>query len=169
MHLMSREKKMIAFAGAAIVVFALWQVALRPVLHATQTYERVVPEKQKTLAELREMSAEYQRLREQIAALKDGPQIAPPDFSPLASIEQVAKQAGEPVTMKPSTSDFGEYQATNVEVMLDGVEMSSLMRFLQQLEASGHLLHTRELTLKQSAATPGCVDAVMQVRSVQAR
>jgi len=166
---MSREKKMIAVAGAAIVLFALWQVVVRPVLLATQTYERVVPEKQKTLAELREMSAEYQRLREQIAALKNGAQIAPPEFSPLASIEQVAKQAGEPVSMKPSTSDFGEYQATNVEVKLEGVTMSNLMRFLQQLDASGHPLHTRELTLRQSAGRPGSVDAVLQVRSVQAK
>jgi len=171
MKLARREKYFVFGAGLSLASFLLLELLVFPFFDTMQRVQRGVKVKEAALAEIAQLSSEYQRyqsgsrnLRQSLAQRKGG-------FSLFSFLDKAAGDVGikEYIKyMKPSTSTGpGQYKESLVEMKLEAIALSQLVDYLYKIEAPENLVTIKRISIKETKGKSGYLDTILQVMTFQ--
>ncbi len=150
-NMQPRERLFIGGAGAALLIFLLFKLAMDPMLKRSADLDRQIVTAQRQLSELRTMQEEYLRQKSVVDSI-NGQLKKQQNFAIFSRLEELAGQTGirnKILHMKPTVSTPSEmYNEESVEVKMEGVTLEQLVRYLHQVESSPQLLKIKRLEVK---------------------
>jgi general secretion pathway protein M len=150
-NLQSRERLFIGGAGAALVVFLIFKLAIDPMFKHYAELDRQIVTARRQLNELRTMQQEYQRQKSVVDSINNQLKKQQ-NFAIFSRLEELAGQTGirnKILYMKPTVSTPSEvYNEESVEIKMEGVTLEQLVRYLHQIENSPQLLKIKRLEIK---------------------
>lgn len=171
MRLTRRERWLAVSMAVLIAAWLLFTVAIRPAIERMETLNRVIPEKQRTLQELRTKSARYLVLRAGLDNLQRQADAGEKEFELLAFLESITNDLhlAEKVTMmKQQVVQLdSDYSETIVEVKLENITLKQLVEFLLTTKSSNQFLCVRSLYTRKNVANPNLLDAVTQISTLR--
>jgi len=170
-NLSKREKIAVTAAAAVILVVALAQFVMTPLLDKHQHLKRNIRLKTQTVKEMRMLQAEYNNLAQKTTLAKHRFANRKKNFRLFSFLEQLASEAGvksKITNMKPSssTSQDASYTISKVEMKLQGVTLSRITAFLHKVETSGNMVVIRRLALSRTGKKKPYIDAILQVETI---
>src|SRR5215510_12196592 len=132
-----RERLFIGGAGAALLLFLIFKLAIDPMFKHSAELDRQIVTARRQLAELRTMQQEYQRQKSVVDSINSQLKRQQ-NFAIVSRLEELAGQTGiqnKILYMKPTVSTPSEvYNEESVEVKMEGVTLEQLVRYLHQIE-----------------------------------
>jgi hypothetical protein len=170
-HPTKRERQLAIAAGCAAVVLIFGVFVIVPVRDRIVTLERIIPEKQQELRQLRTISAEYvaacrgrDELREKMAAQG-------PDFQLLPYLESLIEQqnlARHIITMQQDVLEIGlDYAETVVTIELEDTSSRQLVDFLTAVKTSHVVAHVGNLHIHRDPSDPIFLDVTVKIHTPQ--
>ena len=135
-----RDQKMLAILAGALVLFALYQIALRPIAAANARLAAQNAAAQNSLAEVTQMAAQLRVLQQTQAQQNGGGE----NLTQLVDRTVAANQL--------HMSRFQPGSSGDVQVRLDNVSFDQTLRWLNDLE-SAQSVAVRELVVAPGAAS----------------
>ncbi len=170
MRLMRRERLLVIAVVVSAVFWMLFRVGVKPALARIETLNRVIPEKQRELIELRTRSRDYivlhdslNDLRKHVASQDQALELLPL----LESLTQECGLAQNATAMNHNVLQLDQdYQETIVEIRLQNVTLRQLVDFLSKIEGSSLVLaKTRSLHIQRNRTNTDMLDSVIQIHS----
>ena len=150
-NMQPRERMFLGGAGAMLVLFLIFKVAIDPLFKRSADLDRQIVTARRQLAELRTMQQEYQRQKTVVDNINSQLKRQQ-NFAIFSRLEEFAGQTGirnKILYMKPTVSTPSEvYNEESVEVKMEGVTLEQLVRYLHQIENSPQLLKIKRLEIK---------------------
>jgi type II secretory pathway component PulM len=165
MQFTRRERLLGLGLTAAIAVWGLYTLAIKPTRARIRTLQRVIPEKQTELRQLRAKSAEYLTLQKKSQELQAKLASQSPDFQLLPFLEAVIerhKLTSHVVTMQPPQAGYSQVVVT---LELQDIPYRQLVGFLVAVESSEAVLQVGSLHVRQDATNELLVDATVGIYS----
>ena len=165
--LASRERMMLAGGGVVLFLCLVFILIVDPLLDRLDRAERQTIRKQKDLQELAQAGAEYAALNARLAILEQ--RLPPSDgqFSILTFLEDAASAAqvrDRIAAMQPQTPTITlGYQATAVDVRLDGVQWPQLLNVLSNLEQAPYDTQVPHVQIKPKFDNPASLEANLRI------
>jgi general secretion pathway protein M len=135
-----RDQKMLALAAGVLVLFALYQIALRPIAAANARLAAQNAAAQNSLAEVTQMAAQLRQLQQTQAQQNGGGE----NLTQLVDRTVAANQL--------HMSRFQPGSSGDVQVRLDNVSFDQTLRWLNDLESAQNVA-VRELVVAPGAAS----------------
>jgi general secretion pathway protein M len=149
--LQPRERLFLGGAGAMLVLFLIFKIAIDPLFKHSADLDRQIVTARRQLAELRTMQQEYQRQKTVVDSINSQLKRQQ-NFAIFSRLEEFAGQTGirnKILYMKPTVSTPSEvYNEESVEIKMEGVTLEQLVRYLHQIENSPQLLKIKRLEIK---------------------
>ena len=167
-----REKTGLIIAGVALLFFGMWQWGLAPFLERLDERSRQVAAKEKVVAEMVTLKAEYQQLKQQSDQLRTKVGQRDPNFSLYAYLDRLSGTAGlknKIDYMKPSRrveSDSG-LTVSSVELKFLALTLEQLTNYLKLVEHNDLLISIQRAALIPSGKTEGLLDATLMVETYE--
>jgi type II secretory pathway component PulM len=169
MRLTRREYRLAIGVVVLTLGWAIYALGVAPVLERIGTLERVIPQKQTELNELRVKARQYVRLHEDIANLRA--RIASQDnaFELLPFMETLVARCGltqNVTTMKQVPTQPGtDVREIVLDVEMENVTLRRLCEFVEKIQSPETLVSIESLTIKKNPTDPNQVDASIEVRT----
>jgi hypothetical protein len=155
--------------GVVVFVWALYGFAIRPTQDRIRSLERIIPEKQDELEQIRDKSAEYVALRNEFESIQARIADQDPTFELLPYLEKLVEQHDltkhldgmkkDPVPAQPG------YAETSVTIDLKGISLTQLVRFLDAVEGSEVVAQIGSLHIRKDSAGEGRLASTLQIVS----
>ena len=149
--LQPRERLFLGGAGATLVLFLIFKIAIDPLFKHSADLERQIVTARRQLTELRILQQEYQRQKNVVDSINSQLKRQQ-NFAIFSRLEEFAGQTGirnKILYMKPTVSTPSEvYNEESVEIKMEGVTLEQLVRYLHQVENSPQLLKIKRLEIK---------------------
>ncbi len=169
MQISSRERILAVFLMTTLAVWAVYSLALQPARDRIQTLQRIIPEKQAQLRDLRAKSVEYEALKRNRDLRRADLTVQDPDFQLLPFLEalverhQLAKHATmggrDPLQPQP---ERGEAVVT---IELRGVSLTQIVEFLRDVDTPKAAVHIGSWQLRKAPNNEGQLDFNIEISS----
>ncbi len=173
LNLNRRERLAVTAGGLFVALFVLFQFVAAPVLDKREALHDKISARERTLSQILELQAEYQKLQQQVAAAKNRFEKRPQGFTLFSFLDKLAGQTGvkkHVSYMKPSTAvqEGSGVRLSRVEMELQAISLRDLTRYLYHVETSGNMVLIKRLSISRKGREDGAIDAVLQVETVEA-
>jgi type II secretory pathway component PulM len=156
--------------AAVIAAVAFTAFCVAPAIERINTLNRVLPEKQMILQDLKAKSGEYLTLQAGLDNLEkqsapDGKEFELPAFlesmtNELGMAQKVAQMKRQILQLDPKCAEV------IVEVKLENIMLKQLVEFLLKTKSTGRFLQVKNLYIEQSRTDPALLDAVIQISTL---
>lgn len=165
-QLNARDRAAIYGLSVFLGMFAVFHLAISPLIDARAGLTRQVAAKQRMIQEMAALTRQYHDLQATQTAIAAGKNQRSPNFRLFTFLDRLAGQTGiKPriVYMKPSsfTSASGQ-KIARVEMKCNRMTMQQLTTFLYQVESSPNQVRAGRMSLIKDRGDEGLLDAVMQ-------
>jgi type II secretory pathway component PulM len=171
MRLTRRERWFVIGLIVLVAAWALFVFGISPAAERIETLNRVIPEKQRELGELRTKSAQYLALRAGLDDYKRKAASEEKGFELLPFLESLNDQlhlAEKVAAMKQEILQVdSSYCEIIVETELENLTFKQLMEFLLKIKSSTHHLQIKSLYTKKNTANPNSLDTVIQISTLE--
>ena len=168
-NLTRREKKLGIGVAVVVAAWAVYGFAIRPAQDRIRTLERIIPQKQRELAEVQAKSAEYVALREEFEDIQTRIAAQDPAFELLPFLESLIERhqlAGHVLTMEQDAlPPQPGYAETTVTIDLEGVSLGQLVGLLDAIEGSEVVAQIASLHIQKDQANGALLDSTLQINS----
>jgi type II secretory pathway component PulM len=169
--LTTRERLLAGGLIAAVGVWLLYAVAIKPTCQRIRTLERVIPEKQAELHTLQAKSIEYVALRKDFEDFRAGAGTQDPNFQLTSYLEKLIKKHGldkNLADMAPHTVEVEPgYSETVVKIDLQGISLKQLVGLLKEIEASQACAQIGSLHIHRDPEVETLLDSTVEIHSPQ--
>jgi type II secretory pathway component PulM len=156
--------------AAFIAIVAFVGLGVAPAVARIHTLNRVLPEKQKMLQDLKTKSKEYLALRAGLDKLGNQTAIGGEEFELAAFLESMTNELGMAKKVAQMKRQMlqpdSKYSEAIVEVNLENIMLKQLVEFLLKAKSSGHFLQVKNLYIEKSITDPTLLDAVIQISTL---
>jgi len=169
MRLTYREHRLIAAVVIISLVWLSYVFGLKPAIERVETLNRVIPENERKLQDIRIKSERYLALAAALEDVRNNNAQNQPDFEPVAFLEShcinygIAKKV---ITLKqevlPVDSQYSEIVA---EIQLENITLKQLVEFLLKIGSTNQPLSIKSLYIKKAYADSNLIGVVLQVSS----
>lgn len=164
-----QEKKFALGLGVFIAGWALFAAVVKPAAQRIQTLNRVIPEKQTQLMELRAKTSQYLMLHSRLEALQTTMSSRDRDFKLLTFLESLIAECGLPekaVKMRQyATQPDSEHYETIVELTLEGLTLEQLVGLLSRVDSNQLPAGVRNLHITKNPTGTGLLDSVVEIHN----
>ncbi|WP_446008658.1 hypothetical protein [Candidatus Electrothrix sp.] len=168
--LKQNDKKALIILLSALILFAVMQFALFPLLNKKKENEQKIQKMEKDLVEMQSMQEEISRLSQRSNTLEQLVAARPADFSLFAFLEEKCaetKVKDNISYMKPSDpTGEGAVQQIMVEMKLKAIRLNLLVAFLERVESAEHTVALKRISIQVNKKEVGTLDVIMQVISL---
>uniref|UniRef100_UPI00405758A0 hypothetical protein n=1 Tax=Candidatus Electrothrix sp. TaxID=2170559 RepID=UPI00405758A0 len=168
--LKQNDKKALIILLSALILFAVMQFALFPLLNKKKENEQKIQKMEKDLVEMQSMQEEISRLSQRSNTLEQLVAARPADFSLFAFLEEKCaetKVKDNISYMKPSDpTGEGAVQQIMVEMKLKAIRLNLLVAFLERVESTEHTVALKRISIQVNKKEVGTLDVIMQVISL---
>ena len=163
-----REQLAVLSAGAAVILFIVYQFMVTPYLERKETLERQFRQKTEDLAEMLALKAQYEATDRAPDLSRFNFKNRDKGFTLFSFLDRLSGETGikDHVTkMIPSSSDAktGGYKISQVELKLNAINLKQLTDYLYGIETSKNMMFVKRLSLDKSSKPEGFIDVVMLV------
>lgn len=148
-RLNTRERVILLLGALFLVLVFVWLVLLQPYFTAMNTLERRIEGQQRNLEQVATMRYEIDALQKQIAVIDERRRSNRPLFS---QVENLTVQTGireQLLSMRPQPdSEQDGYRQQLVELRLERVSLTQLVRFLYTAEYNSGGIQVRSLRVR---------------------
>lgn len=170
----AREKKAVALAAGAVLLFALLQFAVLPLWEEGARLRRRVATQERQLAEMRDYLARGSAAEGRSTAVEEALRRRARDFTLFSFLEQAASGAGVKghiEAMQPvQTQRDGDAPASGntVEVHLRDIGLAQLTRFLERVESPTDLVAVERLSIQGGGREGAPLSVSLRVQAMEA-
>ncbi len=160
MKLRKRERKAVIILLAVTVIVAVYRLVLEERVSEMRSLSRSVPEKEKTLENVRDLRVRYLRKQSEETALRKKIEGRGARFDGFVFLKQVAENAGlrdrHTISLQPYRAEKGsKFTRQGWRVELRGVSQPEIGDFLRRVYAADKLLLVPEFTITPEQRTEG--------------
>lgn len=172
-RLSPRERMLVALAGGALLVVALYTLLWEPLDDGRLQLARRIQVKRTELQEMQHMREVYLNLLNQFELRQKIIDKADPKFSLFPHIEATVGQVvgREKITsMNPQNKELGggAYREESVEIKLTGVTLEQLEDLMYRIEKSDQPLRLTRMQVKKRPREPSTFDVTATVSMLRA-
>jgi type II secretory pathway component PulM len=166
MRITGREKTFLIGGACLLGALLVFQFAFYPAYKRTRELERLIPQKERDLQELRLLKKEFDSLKEMRVARV---QKIPPGeraLAPLSKLEALIERSGlrqNIRSIKPSPSGGASPEAMTVEVMIEKADLPRMSRFLYEVQSSPGGFRIARMGIKPRYTTPRYLDVTLEM------
>ena len=166
MRIAGRERIFLVGGACFLGALLVFQMAFYPALKRTRELERLIPQKERDLRELRLLRRELDSLKEMRAIMV---QKVPPSertLSPLSKLDGLIERSGlrqNIRSIKPSPSMGAGTEAMTVEVLMEKADLTQLTLFLYHVQSSPGGFRIARMAIKPRYTTPRYLDVNLQM------
>jgi general secretion pathway protein M len=146
------QRQLIWIGAGLVLIFAVSQWLIRPVLGRRQQLASNIQRSEKRLQELVRMEGIYRKMRAENARLEKNLRGRQQDFTLFAFLESLAGRDGikEQIEfMRPSVKELSDtFQEEQVEMRLKDVSLKQLVPYLYHIETAPEQVRIRRLTIR---------------------
>ncbi len=168
MRVTGREKIFLWGGIGSLAVVLIVQLAVLPAVKRAQELTRLIPQKERELRELRQLSKELDSLKEAKAVMLQRIPAQERTLPPLSRLDGWIERSGlrqNIRSIKPSPSPGGEGMV--VEVQVEKAELPQLTRFLYEVQSTPGGSRIGRLAVKPRYTTPKYLDVSLQMMFYQ--
>lgn len=167
-----REKIVVAAGGAALILFALIQLLILPVVEHRSQLRRSVQTKAAMLAQMQQLQAEAESLKSRSQESAERFRKRSKNFTLFSFLDQLAGQARvkERVSyMRPAKIEMknSPFKLSRVEMKLEGVTLEQLTTYIHAVESSPNMASVSKLSITRRDQKEGLLDAILQVDTLE--
>jgi type II secretory pathway component PulM len=165
MRVSGRERIVLVLGGCLAGVLLLYLFAIDPALKRTRELDRLIPQKERELAELRLLHKEMDSLKGMRALMIQKIPGNERNLPPLAKLDGWIEQSGlrsQVRSIKPAPASGGGAEALTVELQLEKADLPQLTRFLFEIQSGGGARIAR-MGVKPRYTTPRFMDVSLQM------
>ena len=170
-RLTRRETWLAVGLGTFVVVWATYAFGISPALERMETLNRVIPEKQSELEQIRARARKYVALRDGIEGLRDKIASQEPTFELLPFVESLVKESDLTKNLKIMKQQplqlSTDYRETVVEVTMERLTLPQLLDFLMKLQSSDVMANIKTLQIKKNLKDPGLLDSDLEISNLK--
>ena len=161
----SKRERVFVIGGACVLaVFLLIQLGVYPAVKRNQELDRLLPQKEKELREIRQLHRELGSLKEARAVMLQRVPPAERAIAPLSRLDRWIERSNlrpNVRSIKPSPSVTGEGMI--VVVLLEKADLPQLVRFLYEIQSSPGGFRIDRLAVKPRYTTPRYLDISLEL------
>jgi hypothetical protein len=164
MKITGREKTFLWGGIGLLAALLIFQFAASPAVKRTKDLNRLIPQKEKELKELRLLSQELNSLREAKSVILQKIPAGERSLPPLSRLDGWIERSGlrqNVKSIKPAPSPGGE--GMTVDVLMEKAELPQLTRFLYEIQSSPGGSRVARINLKPRYTTPKYLDVSLQM------
>lgn len=166
MKLEERDKKTLIIGGILAAAIVLYALVFSPLMSDLSRKRDAIPKKEKELAEMKALRAEYQSIQQQLQAAQAAAAKRGPLLTEIENITRRANLGGKIVSLKPQTgAQTAGFRESVVEVRLESVALYDIINYVFQLERE--TLRIRKLQFKPRYDNPKLLNATLLVSSAE--
>jgi len=171
--LSNREKWLVLGAAVFVGSALVYALILNPLMEKERRFIQMAEATQQDLALFNEFALEYRSLRSSLAEVERKVASASSEMSLLAAMESNARKLGladRIASMKPFSSELesGMVQSS-VEMRVEKVDLSGLVRFIEAIETGPDMAMTTRLRIKARFDDPELLDTTLLVTKLEKR
>jgi len=171
MRLTHREKWLAGGLGVFVFAWAIYALGASPVLERIKTLNRVIPEKQSELEQVRAKADKYMALDAGIEELRARIVSQEQTFELYPFVEALIGKCGlsqNLETMNKQELDLGtDYRETVVEVSMKGLKLPQIVDFLLKLRSSEVVTGVKSLYIKKNLTDTNLLDSNLEISSLK--
>ncbi len=145
----TRERYIVLAGGLFLVAVIIWLLLLNPYFTTMQNLDRQIEGQRRNLERIEAMRHHIDDLRQQLAAVDSRQRSSRPLFS---QVENLTNQTGireQLLAMRPQPDSVqGGFKQQLVELRLERVMLSQLVRFLHAVEYDSNGIQVRSLRVR---------------------
>ena len=161
----SRRERVFVIGGAVVLaLFLLIQFGFYPAIKRSHELDRLLPQKEKELSEIRKLRGELESWKEARAALLQRIPPAERAVAPLSRLDRWIERSNlrqNIRSIKPSPSVTGE--GMTVVVLMEKADLPQLVRFLYEIQSSPGGSRIERLAVKPRYTTPRYLDITLEL------
>lgn len=166
MKITGREKIFLwmgAIVGAAALISIL---VVDPLWKRSRELDRLIPQKERELEEIRSLRKELESLTEAKAILARRTPAGEKALPPLSRLDgwiETAQLRSQVRSIKPSTPPGASGEGMIVELVMEKADLPRLTHFLYAMQSEGAGMRIGRMTLKPRYTTPRFIDISIQM------
>ncbi len=168
--LRQNDQRALTILIITLVLFAVMQFILFPLLAERKQLERKIQSKKDGLVQMQTMQEQISRLSHTSNNLEQLVAARPADFSLFAFLEEKCAevQVKDNISyMKPSDpTGEGAVQQIMVEMKLKAIRLNLLVAFLERVESADDIVALKRISIQVNKKDIGALDVIMQVISL---
>jgi len=161
-----REKAFLVSGACIIGVLLVFHLALYPALKRARDLERLIPQKERELKELRLLTKEYDSLKQLRMVMAQKVPVEERALSPLSKLDGWVERSGlrqNIRSIKPTPAVGGGAEVMTVELSLEKADLPHLTRFLYLIQSSPGGFRIARMAIKPRYTTPRFLDITLQM------
>ena len=166
MRITGREKTFLTGGACFLGLLLILQFIFYPALKRTHELDRLIPQKERELRELRLLHKEFDSLKEMRAVMMKKVPAGERALSPLSKLDGWIERCGlrqNIRSIKPLSAASGGAETMTVEVLMEKADLPHLTRFLYEVQSSPGGFRIARMTIKPRYTTPRYLDASLQM------
>ncbi len=171
LQLTNRERSLAIGLAVFVSAWTLFAFAISPATKRIKTLNRVIPEKQRELEELRVKSTQYIALLAELDEHKQKAVVEGKGFELLPFLEALNDKLGlskNAVSMKQQVVQIDpDYYEVIVEIEFEDMTFDKLMEFFHNLKISSKPLQIKSIYAKKDSANPNMLDSEVQISTLK--
>ncbi|HWR72253.1 MAG TPA: type II secretion system protein GspM [Nitrospirota bacterium] len=161
MRLEARDKRTLLIGGVIAAVILVYVFLLAPFLEDLARKRDLMPKKEKDVAEMRALAAQYQEMRQRLQEAQAAAEKRGPLLTEIENLTRRANLSGKIVSLKPQA---GKGKENMVEIRLDSITLYDVVNYVHLLEKA--TLRIKKLSFKPRFDNPKLLNATLLVASV---
>jgi general secretion pathway protein M len=172
LNLQPRERLAVMIAGAALLVFLIFQLLVFPSIDRRNRLKSRIQSNVSDLQEILTLKSEYEALTRYSRNMGDRLKRRPKNFTLFSFIDKLAGASGIKNNieyMKPSTSNLknSSFTLSLVEMKISSLTMEQLTNFLHGVENGDALVWIKRISIQKGDKNVSLINTTLQVETVQ--
>jgi hypothetical protein len=166
MRITGRERIFLLGGACLLGALLVFQFAFYPAYKRTRELERLIPQKERELRELRQLTKEFNSLQEMRVAMVQKIPANERALAPLSKLDALIERSGlrqNVRSIKPSPSSGGAGESLMVEVLMEKADLPRFIRFLYLVQSSPGGFRIAHLGVKPRYTTPRYLDVSLEM------
>ncbi|MFZ5874971.1 MAG: type II secretion system protein GspM [Nitrospirota bacterium] len=166
-----RERLVLGGGAAAVLVLAVYGLAVDPLLERNALLDRRIANRQEDFDRVSKLSAEYRVAADQVAILDQRVSTTPGSFALLSFLEESATAQqirNRLASIRPQPAQTSApYREVTAEVKLEAITLPQIVAYLEALDRAPQRLRIKSLRLKTRYADPKLLDGSFVVSTYE--
>jgi general secretion pathway protein M len=167
MQLARREKIALLILLIFMAGFGATEWFILPTLARLKEIDGLIERKEKELAEMRTLQADYRQIVGQSERAQKALERRGKGFTIFSFLESLAEQTNVKQNikhMKPSTVSLSDrYSESSVELRLEKINLEQLIRYIYRIEHGEKLTRIKRMHIRPQYTNPSLLDATLLV------
>lgn len=169
--LSKRDKTVLAFGAAFLVVFCIIEFICLPVIDKRKSLKRILADQDTAIMQMKRLQAEHAELNTRLDRQTHVLSKRAKNFTLFSFLDSQASKSNvkkNVAYMKPVTQEKEKqgYKVSKVKLKLKEVYLSNLVDFLYRVETSENAVYIMSLSLNKAGRKKDKLDAVIETQTL---